>query len=866
MALPLLLLFLLAGLLASCGCGPAGPEEAAAPGRPGGAAGDGRWPILQRGVVVALRKVSVDATRSTQVRSLLPDGALVQAGQVVCQLVMADREDELAKKRADRESKEIQWRRVRDGQGFEREVAAVKRELAEVELARTAEELGKATDQREWQQILEEETAQRVRRQEIGLVRRKLDALRDLERRGFGSPQERLAAEELLGRLTLEASQAARLVPWLEKTPDRQAVLTATLAWEGASLALDLARLVERGQAGIQEVKLVAARAELDDAASAVARLEAEIASGTLVASIAGMVVRENTWVGSGWEKVSEGDRVFTGRPILNILDLGTLGVEFPLEQRFAGLVAGGCPVTFRPDAFPGRLWTGVVATVPAVVLETQFRDPEGERALTVQVAFREATPTLPLGFTGTVEIFPPGTDLAAATAARPGSRRTSLAAGPRRRDLTLPGEVKARQRGLVAAPFAARLSYLQEDGVSVKKGEVVARLDTAEIEKGLGEQRIQVQNKTEQLELQRQKNRVDLSRWEGLVATRRSALRVAELEHEMLLTRRDEAEILNLQKNRDLIAARRTLNEEETKHVGELRARGLKSELELDESRLAGARLEREREINAHKLDLEVSGPTRRQVRLSELARHQAALELRQAEREAAQASFTARLDEETLVAEIRKLTLEVAEKEQRLRESAIPAPQDGVVILPEVWKEGEMGKMKLGDQVSRQIPFMHIADLDQLEINVEVPETEVGFLAPGRPVRITAKSAPGRVFPGWIADVGTVAENDLLERQNALVDVFLALTNPASGVTKVDEAFRPGASCEIAMPLYDLPAAVAVPFAAVWPTPDGPAVFDGDGRPAALPLAFADGLAGYVLADPAWAGREILLPEAVR
>ena len=825
------------------------------------------WPIIQRGVVTTIDEAHVEARRTTQVRSLLADGTMVKRGDPLCTLVMADREDELKKRLSDLDSARVNYRKTNEGQVFEQALVSMKLELARLEMNRAREEFEKETRKRDWLKILEESEASKVRQREITLLKGKLLARLNLEKKGFGVPLDRLTYEDELGKLELERAHSNRLLPWIKSKPVEKDVLEARMSLDAASAGLELAELEEASQRAIQKVWLTEARQNLDEAASFVSRIHQEIASGTLVASVSGMVVRGVTWSGAGWEKVSEGDRVYPGRSFMSILNLDTLGLEVPLEQRFAGIIRPGCVLRFRPDAFPEKVFTAVATEVPSVVIETQFRDPEGERALTFKARFRESAPRLRVGYSGTVEIFPPGSDSSPITSKPKSSGRSfqlTRSNFPFHRELTVPGEVKARQRGLVAPAFSARLAFLLEDGISVKKDDVVAKLDTAELEKGLGDLKIQLQNKIQRLELQRQKNRVESNRWARSVQIKESAMRVAAIDQQTLISRRNETEIINLGKNRDLLTARIALARETASHTEVLNQRGMASKIDVADREIEGIRLEKERAVNAYKLDLETDGPSGRQIRLSILALRKAVLEHQQTIIEAGQAGFIARMDEESAEAEINKIKIDVEEKEDRLRKAALKAPQDGVVILPEVWKEEGLSKMRLGDQANRQIPFMHIANMNSLEIALDVPETDVSFITTGQEVKVTVKSAPGRFFKGWISSVGAVADTDLLERQEARVEVFVALANPAAGVKTVDEAFRPGASCEVTMTLYNRDGAVIAPFDAVIPTASGPALMEEGGNLIPFPIAFSDGLAGFVASDSSLEGRSFVIPVA--
>lgn len=59
-------------------------------------------------------------------------------------------------------------------------------------------------------------------------------------------------------------------------------------------------------------------------------------------------------------------------------------------------------------------------------------------------------------------------------------------------------------------------------------------------------------------------------------------------------------------------------------------------------------------------------------------------------------------------------------------------------------------------GEAVNIGMPLLVLADVAQTRVRAEVDETDVGKLAVGQTVEITADAYPGRVFPGRVADIG--------------------------------------------------------------------------------------------------------------
>jgi membrane fusion protein, copper/silver efflux system len=102
-------------------------------------------------------------------------------------------------------------------------------------------------------------------------------------------------------------------------------------------------------------------------------------------------------------------------------------------------------------------------------------------------------------------------------------------------------------------------------------------------------------------------------------------------------------------------------------------------------------------------------------------------------------------KLKDPTLIdaAQARLRLLGIAESKQPQRQAAIVTPQGGVVTELLV---------RQGAQIIPGTPLMRIADLSKVWIVVEVPESQVGWIAQGKPAEARLKSLPGKVLEGKV------------------------------------------------------------------------------------------------------------------
>jgi HlyD family secretion protein len=121
------------------------------------------------------------------------------------------------------------------------------------------------------------------------------------------------------------------------------------------------------------------------------------------------------------------------------------------------------------------------------------------------------------------------------------------------------------------------------------------------------------------------------------------------------------------------------------------------------------------------------VEESNRVQVRLAELSRDQAQLELQRAE------------------ANVQKMTLR--------------APMDGIVVLASIVRNGELGQVREGDQVNAGQPFLYIVDPSAMVLDASLNQVDAARLRLGMKARILVDAYPGVEMTGTVAGIGAMA-----------------------------------------------------------------------------------------------------------
>jgi multidrug resistance efflux pump len=148
-----------------------------------------------------------------------------------------------------------------------------------------------------------------------------------------------------------------------------------------------------------------ALRDKRDRAAARVREVEAAIRAMTVTAPRAGTVVYASD-PRRDREKKKVGDSCWRGERVVEIPDLRQLQADGQIDEADAGRVAVGQRVTFRLDAHPDVLYTGVVRSLQGTVQTRGQNDPV--KVVGLQIALDHTDPQRMrpgMRFSGTVEI-----------------------------------------------------------------------------------------------------------------------------------------------------------------------------------------------------------------------------------------------------------------------------------------------------------------------------------------------------------------------------------------------------------------------------------------------------------------------------
>lgn len=252
------------------------------------------------------------------------------------------------------------------------------------------------------------------------------------------------------------------------------------------------------------------------------------------------------------------------------------------------------------------------------------------------------------------------------------------------------------------------------------------------------------------------------------------------------------------LQRGEAQVAAARSGLEQARLAVGQAQV-----SLEQSEANLSLARQNLKRQE-----DLWKDGLTTRES----LERAQNDVAVRETEVKARQQDIRARQQEiETREQQIRQEQASLSTTRYNLTQIIISSPMDGIVTRRNI-EEGETAVVGTMNNAGSQL--LTIADMSELEAEVEVDETDIPTVSLGQEARITIDAVPGRTFRGRVTEIGNSpiqsSAQQTTGRQATNFKVVVTLEEEVPDV-------RPGFTCTAEITTATRADVVAVPIQAL-------------------------------------------------
>lgn len=400
-----------------------------------------------------------------------------------------------------------------------------------------------------------------------------------------------------------------------------------------------------------------------------------------------------------------------------------------------------------------------------------------------------------------------------AATALSPSTKSETMRAAPFVVGISSLGDLVPRRRHMIASSFSAKVDELIPEGQEVKAGQLVARLNTEEIEEELQEEELKLATLVKEAEVRalsakrdHAKQLTDFTRAHHEVGLQRLLLA-------QLVAGSPRAEIADLllkstAAGRSAALARDTFVRQE-----ELVQKGIIRPIDLKKAKVDLATANTAQQVADTALAIARHGYPEAQIEAQRLEVKKAENQLKKATAGLAQGSRVANLVKAVAQAQHEAVQARITDRAHRIRAAKLLAPAAGVVVMQSLWTNGGRKKLQVGDEARENAAFMEIADVSAILIKTRVKEADVGRVKVGMPAKIRVASL-NKAFDGRLTSLGVLATEmpDLVNREGAS-KVFEALIETGEH----SSAFRPGMTVDVELIEQTIPDALSVPNGAI-------------------------------------------------
>lgn len=405
------------------------------------------------------------------------------------------------------------------------------------------------------------------------------------------------------------------------------------------------------------------------------------------------------------------------------------------------------------------------------------------------------------------------------------------VTAAAKRQDLLLAvtqtGAVAAKNSTPVVPEISGRIQSVCENGIVVQPGVVLAQLDMKKAKEDLTDLEVRYdeakrrREKSEAVGKARMKEfRLRLGRAQADVAaferqqevTLRQAQDSITFHAAELEKRRQEADVKRRLAAKGLIAGTEVEREDAAIKAAEFSLQRERSDYELQKSQATAATSDKRKNINDTTRDM-------------------------------SRTRMWSERDARMTGNEVDNLKLQLERARADLAKMTLTAPVGGLVVLASQggWR-GESRPPRLGDFVSQGREFAAIISLSQMQVKLELDQTQITGVKMGQPAEVTIEALPGTVLKGRVTAIGQTARRPPVQgwmgvSTSATFPVTIDL--PPTGKSLI----RPGMRANVRIVSRRIPGVITVPSGCIFRYKGRPVVFvERDGSFARVEVALGE------------------------
>jgi len=153
-------------------------------------------------------------------------------------------------------------------------------------------------------------------------------------------------------------------------------------------------------------------------------------------------------------------------------------------------------------------------------------------------------------------------------------------------------------------------------------------------------------------------------------------------------------------------------------------------------------------------------------------------------------------------------------------LKKMEVLAPAPGLVVIGEIWKGEEQGKIQVGDNVYPGYSVIALPDFQTLQVRIWASEVDAGRLKAGQPASVALDAFPDLKLPARVKSVASVGAKRSYESPKKEFEVILELG-------RRDARLKPGMTARGSVTVDSFPGVLSIPIESVKTSEEGTFVY---------------------------------------
>lgn len=391
---------------------------------------------------------------------------------------------------------------------------------------------------------------------------------------------------------------------------------------------------------------------------------------------------------------------------------------------------------------------------------------------------------------------------------------KAEVTRGPLQITITGSGEIMSKNSQKIVPTIrqTATISYLIAEGSRVQKGEVIARLNSEELDKEI--ETIEESISRQESVLDSAETDLEISNLDAETSLRaaRQAVIDAEKDMEKFLQGDQPMEYRTAELEVQTAESQLGRNGSKYTEMKGLLEEGFVTEDEVEEARIALEEAKIKLETAQLKLQniKKYDHPLKKSTKQAALDKARTELAKIEKTNETRQSNKKREID--GLKRQLERMRQDYAKAKKDRDALEIKAPTDGVVHYgdPEVpWRRTEIA---VGGTVHQGMVLMTIPDLGELQASVNIPEADIHAVATGQTAIVTMDALTGKTFGGVVTRVAEVANQNARWMGSGVKEFTVEIQ------IKGSPEMKPGYSCKAEIVTGTIPDAIQVPVPAVF------------------------------------------------